>query len=121
ERAKNILLTPRAEWERIAPEPVQVTRLYTHYVLPLAVLSAVCAVIGLAVFGVSGLGVTVRYSLGSALTSGVIQLVMTLVGVYVLALIIDALAPTFGSTKNIGQAHKLAAYSSTAGLLAGVF
>ncbi len=47
--------------------------------------------------------------------------VLTLVGVYVLALIIDALAPTFNGQKNQIQALKVAAYSSTASWVAGVF
>jgi len=41
--------------------------------------------------------------------------------VYALALIIEAPAPTFNGTKNSGQALKVAAYSSTAGWLVGVF
>jgi hypothetical protein len=34
--------------------------------------------------------------------------ILTLCGVYILALIIDALAPTFSGEKNINQAFKLA-------------
>jgi hypothetical protein len=41
--------------------------------------------------------------------------------VYVLALIIDALAPTFGGQKNQIQAFKVSAYAGTASWLAGVF
>jgi len=44
-----------------------------------------------------------------------------LVGVYVNALIIDALAPSFGGTKNNVKAFKVAAYSATAAWLAGIF
>jgi hypothetical protein len=40
---------------------------------------------------------------------------------YVLALIIDALAPTFNSQRSRIQALKLAAYSSSAGWVAGIF
>jgi hypothetical protein len=47
--------------------------------------------------------------------------VLSLVAVYVIGLIIDALAPTFGGTRNPIQALKVAAYSSTASWLAGVF
>ncbi|MFW9777128.1 YIP1 family protein, partial [Brucella melitensis] len=42
-------------------------------------------------------------------------------GVYVLALVINALAPTFGGTQNQGQALKVAVYASTAAMLGGVF
>lgn len=41
--------------------------------------------------------------------------------VYILALIIDALAPTFNGVRNQIQAFKVAAYSFTASALAGVF
>jgi uncharacterized membrane protein len=37
------------------------------------------------------------------------------------ALITNALASSFGSQANVGKAHQLAAYGSTAGILAGVF
>jgi hypothetical protein len=51
----------------------------------------------------------------------VISYILSLVGVYVLSLIIDALAPTFGGTKNPISALKVAAYSSTASWVVGIF
>jgi hypothetical protein len=51
----------------------------------------------------------------------VVQYVLTLVVVYVVALIIDNLAPTFGGTKNQVQALKVAAYSYTPAWVAGIF
>jgi hypothetical protein len=47
--------------------------------------------------------------------------VLSLVMVFVLALIIDALAPTFEGTKSQIGALKLSAYASTASFLGGVF
>ena len=35
ERVKNILLTPQAEWDRIAAEPSDLNKLYVGYALPL--------------------------------------------------------------------------------------
>jgi hypothetical protein len=121
DRAKNILLQPRAEWDRIAPEPADVGKLYMGYAVPLAGLAAICMVIGYTVFGIGGFGFHIRLSPVQAIVSGVIQFVMTLVGIFVLALITNALAPNFGSTANQGQAHKLSVYSYTASLLSGVF
>jgi hypothetical protein len=43
------------------------------------------------------------------------------VGVFVLAWIINALAPQFGATQSMPQAIKVAAYSSTAAWVAGIF
>lgn len=121
ERAMNILLKPQAEWDRIAGEPADVNKIYLGYVLPLAALSAICAFIGLSLIGVSAFGVSVKVPLVSGLVGAVIQVVMALVGVYVLAIITNALAPNFGSQQDMGQAHKLAAYGSTASFIAGVF
>jgi hypothetical protein len=117
DRIKNILLQPATEWDRIAAEPADVSKLYTGYLLPLAVLAALCAFVGMSLIGVMGF----RVGLVPGLVSAVIQVVMALVGVFVLAFVTNALAPTFGSQQDMGQAHKLAVYSSTAGLLAGVF
>src|SRR5690606_41930837 len=46
---------------------------------------------------------------------------ISLVSIYVLSLIIDALAPNFGGTKDPVKAFKVAAYSWTAAWIAGIF
>lgn len=122
ERAKNILLQPAREWEVIAKEPADTAGLYTGYVLPLAAVGPVASFIGMAFIGVSlPFAGTFRVPLGAALGHSVVSYVLTLVGVFVLALIINALAPTFGGTKDSGQALKVAVYASTAAWLANVF
>lgn len=121
DRAKNILLQPRAEWDRIALEPADIGKLYMGYLAPLAGLAAICTVIGWAVFGIGAFGVFVRMPLTQAVVTGVFQFVMAFVGAYVMALIVNALAPNFGSTADQGQAQKLSVYSYTPALLAGVF
>jgi hypothetical protein len=62
-----------------------------------------------------------RTPIGTALASAVVTYVLSLIGVFVLGMIIDGLAPTFGGTKSQIQALKTAAYSSTASWVAGVF
>jgi hypothetical protein len=121
ERAKNILVSPKPEWDRIAGETVDIGKLYTGYVAPLAIFAALCAFIGMSVFGVSGFGFSYRVPFIAGAVSAVLQVVMGVAGVFLLGLITNALAPTFGSQQNPAQAHKLAAYASTAGFLAGVF
>jgi hypothetical protein len=123
ERVKRILLTPRTEWEVIDAEPATPRELYLGYVLPLAAIGPIAQVIGSAVFGIRvpfGGGVY-RVPIGTAIIGAVVSYVLTLVGVYVLALIIDALAPNFGGTKSQLQALKVSAYSSTASWVAGIF
>jgi len=121
DRAKNIIVQPRAEWSVIDTEPATVGGLYTGYVIPLSLLSVICATLGMVLFGISVpfLG-NIRYPLGTALGSAAVRFVAGLISIYVIALVIDALAPTFGGTKNSIQAFKVAAYSYTAAWVFGV-
>jgi hypothetical protein len=121
ERVKNLLLKPGETWDVIDGEPATVPDLYKNWVIPLAAIPAVCGLIGSLVFGWSVLGVTYRPPILSAVAGAAVEYAITLGGIYVLALIIDGLAPNFGATKNPIQAFKVAAYSGTAGWVAGVF
>jgi hypothetical protein len=122
ERVKNILLVPAKEWEVIDTEPTTVAGLYTGYIMPLAAIGPIAQVIGYSVFGYSvPFAGSYRMPIGTAITGAIVSYVLALAGVYVLALIIDALAPTFGGSKSQIQALKVAAYSSTAAWVAGIF
>jgi len=120
-RVQNILLKPASEWDRIATEQTDVNKLYVGYVVPLAALAAICLAIGLAVFGMGNWLLAIHFSLVQAIVMGAIRFVGAVVGIYIMALIIDALAATFGSEKNALQAHKVSVYSATAALVGGVF
>ncbi len=121
ERAKRILLQPRETWAAIDAEPTDIATLYTRYAMILAAIPAVCGFIGLSLIGFSAFGVSVRVPLLSGLVNMVLSYVLSLVGIFVLGLIIDALAPSFGGQKNAIQALKVAVYASTAAMLGGVF
>jgi hypothetical protein len=122
ERVKNILLQPAAEWAVIAQEAGNASELYKSYIAPLAAIGPIASIIGFAIIGVPlPMGGSYRVPLTSAIGQAVITFILVLVGTYVLALIIDALAPTFGGTKDNFQALKVAAYSSTAAWVAGIF
>ena len=122
ERAKNIVLQPKTEWPVIDPEQTSTGALYTGYIIPLAAIGPIAQIIGWSVFGMSLPFVgTFRIPIGYAVRTAVITYVASLIGTFVLALIIDALAPTFGGQKNQMQALKVAAYASTAAWLAGIF
>ena len=122
DRVKNILLNPRQEWAVIDAEPTVPVDLYKQYIMPLAAIGPVAGFIGSTVFGyhIPLMG-TIRAPIGQAFASMVVTYLLTLGGVYVLALIIDALAPNFHGTKNQLQALKVAAYSSTASWVSGIF
>jgi hypothetical protein len=122
DRVKRILLSPRTEWEVIDSEPTTPAQLYTGYIMPLAAIGPIAQLIGYSVFGVTVpfMG-TYRVPIGSAITSALVTYVLTLAATYVLALIIDGLAPTFNGQRSQIQALKVAAYSSTASWVAGIF
>jgi hypothetical protein len=122
DRVKNIILSPKTEWPVIDREPGDAAFLFKNYVAILAAIPAVCGFIGGSLIGYSipGMG-TMRMPVGAGIANALLGYVFTFVIVYVVALIIDALAPTFGGRKDFPSALKLAAYSYTPGWLAGIF
>lgn len=121
ERIKGILLRPKEEWQTIAGETTPIAELYKNYIILLAAIGPVASFIGMSLVGVSLPVGTYRVSITTGIMSAVVQYGLTLVGVYILAVIIDALAPTFSGEKNLSQAFKLATYSYIPGWLVGVF
>ncbi len=119
-RVKAILLTPKTEWPVIAGEPATTADLYKNYIVLLAAIPAIFGFIKMSVIGVSlpFMG-TVRIGFGAGLTHMVVSYGLSLVMVFVVALIVDALAPTFGGQKDQTQALKVVAYASTASWIAG--
>jgi hypothetical protein len=119
-RATRICLTPSAEWPVIAQENTPTGTLMTGYVMPLAAIGAVAGFIGGSIVGMS-LPFIGRYRVpvASGIAAAVFAFVMAIVGVFILSLIINALAPTFGAEKNQSQALKVAVYSYTPAWLAG--
>ncbi|MBS0581859.1 MAG: YIP1 family protein [Proteobacteria bacterium] len=120
-RVKNILLTPKTEWPVIAAEAETVPSLFTNYILILAAIPAVIAFLSYSVIGVSvPFAGTIRLGFGFGLGQLIVSYIVGLAVCYLMMLIIDALAPTFGGEKNQVQALKSVAYSSTAGWVISV-
>lgn len=119
DRVKGILLKPKEEWPIIADEKTGIASLLLSYVAILAAIPVIAQLIGSLVFGYSFLGVTYRPPIAAAVGGAVGQYVLSLAAVVVIALVIDALAPTFGGRKDRVLAFKVAAYGSTAAWLAG--
>ena len=105
DRVKNILVAPRTEWPRIKEEPATVASLYVGYILILAAIGPIALVL------------RAPSTIGLAIVSYVISLAMA----YLLALVVDALAPTFGGEKAFVQSLKLVAYAYTAIWIGGIF
>ena len=121
DRVKKLMLQPKSEWQVIDGETHTVQGLYTGYVMILAAIPAVCGFIGMSFIGMNFLGTSYRVPIASGVVSLVLQYALGLAAVYVLALIIDALAPSFGSQKNFMQALKISAFVPTASWIGGVF
>jgi Yip1 domain len=121
-RAKGVLVNPKSEWEIIKGETISNNDLFTKYALLLAAIPAVCQFIGYSIFGFS-LGPFGYYSV--PIEQGVFWMVLyytlTIGGVYLVAFIMDTLAPSFGSTKNMNASLKTVVFSYTAIWIAGVF
>lgn len=120
ERVKNILVTPKTEWDVINGESATPQSLLTSYVIPMALIPAIASFIGMGLIGVSFLGVKVggiKFGLALAIQS----FVGAIIGFYICSYVVDMLAPTFKSEKDINKSAQLVAYASTASWVAGIF
>jgi Yip1-like protein len=121
-RVKNMILTPKTEWPVVEGEPTSIGQLYVSFVAPLALLAAVLAFIHVSLIGIHlPFGGTIR----QPMTTGLMSLVMTLVGAFIglliVGFVINVLAPTFGGVRDMRQAVKTAAYAFTPAWLGSVF
>ena len=116
DRAKNIILKPKDEWTLIDQEDTSVATLIVTYLFPLALIPAIAASIGYGVIGVASFG-----PIGWGIKMAIISLVTTIVGVYISAMIIDILAPNFGSIRDFRKTMQLVVYAYTPIMLAGAF
>jgi Yip1 domain len=120
-RVKNLLLQPKNEWDVIDGEPSDVAGLYKNYIMILAAIPPLATMIHGLAFGHSLFGINYRPSIMGAIGTAITTYIFSLIGVFVLGLVINALAPSFGAEKNSGQAFKVAAYTGTASWVAGIF
>ena len=117
ERVKAILLQPKSEWQTIAGESGEPGYLFPNYVCIVSAIPPVCSFIGGVVIGYGSFHVGIV----SGLLHAIVVYVLGLVGVFVMAYVIDFLAGTFGGQKNLNNAMKVSAYAPTAAWVCGVF
>lgn len=129
DRVRDIIVKPKEEWAVIDNEPATVQGVYTSYVMILAAIPAIFTMLGLLFFlprpaaEIAAVGQALGVPMittGSIIVGAVVQYILGLAAVYVMGLIIDALAPSFGGTKDSLKAFKVAAYYPTAAWVAGV-
>lgn len=121
QRAINILTKPAEEWAVIRDEAGDTKSLFIGYALPLALIGPICGLIGVLAFSGMFGGV---FGMGAGLIAGIVGAVLTLafslLGVFLLGIIINALASSFGTEPNKAQAMKVAVYGMTASWVAGL-
>jgi hypothetical protein len=119
ERVKNIITSPKNEWDVIATETPDVNKIITGYVIPLAAAAAIAAFIGYGLIGFNVLGYHVG-GMNWGIYQAVTSFVVSIASVFITAFVVDALAPSFGSQKDFGRSVQLVAYSYTAGWIGGL-
>ena len=111
QRVQAILLQPKETWPVIAQEGGDAKSLYTGYVMILAAIPAIAGFIGLSLIGAGAFGISVRIPIATGVLQMLVSWVLSLVMVFVVALIVDALAPTFGGS---GASSARSSWSPTA-------
>jgi hypothetical protein len=120
ERAKNIIINPKEEWGKVAEEEATMASVIISYVIPLALIPTVAAFIGYGFIGynVPFFGKVTGISWG--IQHAVTAFAGSLLGVTITAFVVDLLAPSFGSEKNIARSTQLVAYAFTPGFVGGI-
>lgn len=122
-RVKALLLRPSPTWDEIDLEPATVAGLFKGWVLPLAAIPAVAGAVGLLLFGFSGgfmgIGYSFRPSPAWVLGNALLQYGLGVALVFVVGVVVNGLAKTFGGVQDHTQAMKVAAYAPTASWVAG--
>jgi hypothetical protein len=119
-KVKGILLSPGETWARIRDEEISAGEIYLSYAAVLAAIPALAHFIGICFVGISFLTVRFRAPILSGFGSAIASYVLTLITVYLMALIINGLAPRFDSRRDRLGALKLAVFSATPSWIAGV-
>ena len=120
DRVKNILFTPEAEWERIDAEPATVQGLFSGYACILAAIGPIAQLISSQIFGLSRMFKS-HPPLIASVAQALALYVLSIAGVFVLGLVIDAAAPRFGCPRDRLRAMKTSVYAWTAIWVAQIF
>ena len=121
DRAKSILLSPKAEWPKIATETDTVKDVFLKYAVPLAAIGPVATLIGGQIFGYGGMfGFSWKPSIGTAISMAISSYVLGLISLFIVAWIANFLSPKFGGQESFEKAFRLCAYSFTAAWIVGI-
>ncbi len=117
DRAKNMIIAPKKEWDVVVAEEPNIQQIIVSYVVPLALISALASFVGYGLVGAPFWAASITWGIVQA----IIIIFTAVLSVFIAAFVIDALAPSFGSQKNMGRAVQLIAYSMTPSWIGGIF
>jgi hypothetical protein len=126
--ALRLALKPGTEFPIIASERESIEAVVTRWVAPLLLVMLATKVLSAWIFGLDidatvhgrTASLNVPFQLTEAILLALPLLVQSIVMVFVTALVIDALAPWFGGTRDLVQAVRTAAYVATPAWLVGI-
>jgi len=120
ERVRAIITQPAPTWRAIATETETASSLYRNYIMVIAAIPALFSFIKGSVLGFGSMfGLSIRIGIGAGLSSMVVSYLLSLLAIYLFALIVEALSPQFAGQRDRMQALKTVAYASTASCVAG--
>jgi len=119
ERAKNILLSPQTEWEKIDKENSPSAKTLTGYLLLVAAVPAVVSLLGYFFAGIFG-GAFFGYALATGFKTAIMMYAVVVGGAFITALVANLLADNFESDKDFNKAFALSAHAWTPFCVAGV-
>ncbi len=121
ERVKELILDPKVAWNEIKTETVEVKDLIVNYAAPLALIPALCNLVGLTIIGIRIPGGVVRAPFIEAFIGGFFRYLIGLAMLFIGAWIVKLLAPMFSAKVDFKEAMKVVVYSMTPIWLVGVF
>ncbi|MBX2885276.1 MAG: YIP1 family protein [Granulosicoccus sp.] len=117
---KGLLFNPLEEWEEIRSESSSVSRLYSQFILIVAAIAPVCALIGTTTLGWKiGVGEPVRLVFAAALQMAVAFYLAILVATFCIGKTIHWMSKTYGAEQPLHLCMALACYSATPLFLVG--
>ncbi|WP_425228421.1 Yip1 family protein [Sphingomonas sp.] len=120
-RIQRLITRPAAEWPAIDADPSPAMATFTKVAVPLAAIGPIANLLKGQLFGWGAFGVSFRPSLVWSIANAVKDYAVALIGVWIFALVIEALAPTFQAWKSRDQAMKVVCWSFVAAWLAQGF
>jgi hypothetical protein len=119
-RVINVIVKPVDEWQLIKGENSTKNEVIMQYALPLTLLVALASLLGGLLFTKSML----QLSFMHVLLSSVVAFIVTFVGMYISAFVVNELAPSFGTVKDLDKVFCLVVYSFipmwVAGMITGL-